>query len=111
MADPADLELDPDQVATDVLARAGDEGAAKFEGWFAAPSDGRYRLYIDPQFREWLELGADDILHRIDGSLHIEGASVVWVKRDAIITRCQSACAFQFADEGDDSAGRRRPYP
>jgi len=116
-----------DQVAIDVLAGAGDEGAVMFECWLGPLTDtvpdspaesDAYRLFTDPQFLEWLEVPAAAILHQIPGTAgELEGRSFVWVKREARIKRCQSGCAYQFLEleagknADDPTATRPRGYP
>lgn len=97
-----------DKAAEDVIAGAGGYGAVRFEGWLgpnaAAPDDTRFRLFTDAHFMTWLEIAADDLLHQIPGvgvkTEHPEGKSIIWVKREARITRCQSGAAFWFDQMG-----------
>ena len=115
-----------DQVAIDVLAGAGDEGAVMFECWLGPLTDtvpdspaesDAYRLFTDPQFLEWLQIPGDAILHQIPGTEFRDGKSVIWVERGRRITRCQSGCANHFAEleagdaANDPTARRPRPYP
>jgi hypothetical protein len=118
------------------------EGAVMFKGWLGpidaahapgaqpAPADAQpapadaagpvvgadnFRFFTDPQFLEWLELSRDDILYQtIAASDDPEGGSVIWVKREARIRRCQAGRAYWFeqlmADTADDPTARH-PRP
>jgi hypothetical protein len=72
------------------------------------------RLFTSPTFLEWLEIPEDEILARIPGAQLDEGRSVVWVRREARIRRCQSGCAYWFADAQEkvrDDPTARWPPP
>jgi hypothetical protein len=105
-----------DFVANAVGAYAG--GASKFTGWLADPDGPNLRLYTGPRFQEWLEFAADAVLAQVQNSPHCPpGGSIVWVKRDAVVTRCQTSSAYRFEDlvEGassdDPAAARWPPHP
>jgi len=124
---------DYDQVALDVLAKVGVSGAVRLEGYLgpignaadaqaidtaAVPdTDGlRLRFFTDSELTEWWEFEADALLHQVQGAFN-DGKSVIWLAREATITRCQSGTARQFielesGETVDDPAARRpRPYP
>lgn len=108
-----------DQVAADVLSRGDGLGATRFDGW-VGPAEHRdgdsevFRLFTSPTFMEWLEISDDDVLAQVSGNGMSEGRSAVWVRREARIKRCQSGCAFWFADAQEktrDDPTARWPPP
>jgi hypothetical protein len=72
----------------------------------------KVRLYVDPQFLDWLLIETADIISKSDGGL--DGGSYVLVKREARIRRCQDGRAFWFKrvlDETEDDPTARHPRP
>jgi hypothetical protein len=80
------------------------DGASKFEGWVGSISDDAnatdpFRLFTQPSFMEWMEIAQADLLFQIQpGPQDPLGRSVIWVKRDARIRKCQSGRACWFED-------------
>lgn len=117
-------DLTYDAAAVEVVnADINGEGAVMFKGWLGskkvlpnAPNanqpdrkvqPGRVRFFTHPHFLEWLEIDAGDILYQTTAAAHDpEGGSVIWIKRNAPIRRCQAGKAYWFehpmADATDD---------
>lgn len=135
-------ELTPSEVATAVvplLAAEADQvrGAVVLRGFLHAEgrpttgpdarpgeitvsSDARVRLYADETFRTWYEFNGGDILHHVRGagSDLYYAMDLVWVKREATVTKSRRdhACLFAKADEDewtdDPGAGpRKKSFP
>ena len=113
--------LSEDAAATAILGLAADhgagEGASMFKGWLGPATDGVRQMFTDSQFLEWLVIAETDFVFQLQGD-ESEGKSVVWVKREARITRCQSGLAHEFAEIeakassiDDPTASRPRAYP
>lgn len=108
------------------LVAAGDDGkgVVMFKGWLGPPDphndiDGArgksVRSFIDPQYLDWLEIRRADILHQAKAAADDpEQGSVIWVKREARIRRCQAGRAHWFkqlmAETADDPTARH-PHP
>jgi len=98
--------LKPDPVALQ-LAPGGKvtATAVTFRGWLSAKDDGTpisgdvYRFFTSPWFDEWLEIGTADLLYQQHGSTTSDGSSIIWVRRDATISKCRAAQACSFAEE------------
>ncbi|MEO6713663.1 MAG: hypothetical protein ABIM89_09575 [Mycobacteriales bacterium] len=82
-----------------------------------APADGVFRLYLDDTFAQWLEFGVDAIVAQVTIPPNLsDPRSIVWLDRNATVTKCVSGDAATLADgEGADSAAgpnrpRRPPY-
>lgn len=111
--------LDPDSIATALGGEypAVPVGYVSFKGYLAAGQSGRHRLYFDDTFWSWLDVAGADIAARLDVPANAQDSrSVIWVKRDAIVTKCQAGYAPELEDEswGADpvaSGGRRRRPP
>jgi hypothetical protein len=98
-----------------------------FKGWIG-PREGEHpaaddvvapdttiRFFTYRDFRDWLEIRGDDILYQAKADADDpEDGSVIWVKREAFITRCHSARAYEFdeqlAEMADDPTARH-PRP
>lgn len=109
--------LTPDSIATTL---GGDIpgvplGYVSFKGYLAEGNGGVHRLYIDDTFWSWLEVPAADIAARLDvPSNAADARSVIWVNRDARVTKCQVGYAPDLEDEGwggDPVALTRRRRP
>jgi hypothetical protein len=81
-----DPDLAPDPLAAEVKPRPDTPSRAiYFTGQLGESSKtGNVRLYIDPEFRSWLEIAERDIVHRekLDDRF-TSGGSMLWVKRSA----------------------------
>lgn len=111
-------------VATQVVAGLpADErhlGAVVLRGFLdAAPTttatdDDIVRLYTNETFRTWYDIRRGDILHHINsGTDPYYAGGVVWLKREAPVTRCMTGSAYVFTETeaaADDPAGGPR-YP
>jgi hypothetical protein len=112
-------------VATQVVAGLSDAerhlGAVVLRGFLhAAPTgsgatdDDIVRLYTDETFRTWYEIRRGEILHHIEtGTDPFYAGGVVWLRREAPVTRCMAGRAFIFTETeaaADDPAGGPR-YP
>jgi hypothetical protein len=106
-----------DAAAVEVVnADTNGKGAVMFKGWLGptaalpnapganAPDPkvqaGHVRFFTHPQFLDWLEIDAEDILYQTNAAADDpEGGSVIWIKREARIRRCQDgeACWFEHA--------------
>lgn len=117
----SDFPVSSDTAAVDIIMRSTEgEGAVMFKGWLLKPSEagggtdtppGRVRFFTDPQFLDWLEIPADDIVYQTKADADDpEGGSVIWVKREARIRRCEAGRAYWFeqrkADMADDPTAR-----
>ncbi|HEV7805950.1 MAG TPA: hypothetical protein VGO80_09030 [Solirubrobacteraceae bacterium] len=100
------------------------EGAAIFKGWLGPPTQAphvvveaaaTFRFFTSPQFMEWLEIERNDILYQADADADDpESGSVIWVKREARIRRCQAGRAYwfeQLMEETADDPTARHPRP
>jgi hypothetical protein len=104
----------PDSIA--VQLGGGDripEGYVSFKGYLG-PADDKdvHRLFMTDTFWSWLELAADDIKGRLDVPADQHDArSVVWVKRNAQVIKCQAGTAQDMEDEvwGINPAGAAIP--
>jgi hypothetical protein len=66
-------------------------------------------LYLDSRFSCWLEVTTTDIVSQVQG-LDFEGASIVWVNRDAKVKRVEALTALEYAERYDeDPAGGTYP--
>lgn len=111
-------------VATQVLAglpaAVKHLGAVVLRGFLdAAPtsnaSDGDIvKLYTDETFRTWYDIKRGDILHHINtGTDPFYAGGVVWLRREAAVTRCTAGKAYVFTETeaaAEDPAGGPR-YP
>lgn len=96
------VDLIPDSVAQK-LAPDGElaDTAVTFRGWLSAKDDGDpltggiYRVYTSPWFDEWLEIKSGDLLFKMPTT----ESSIIWVKREARITKCHAAQACHFAEQ------------
>ncbi|MDX6683730.1 MAG: hypothetical protein QOG94_3769 [Solirubrobacteraceae bacterium] len=98
------------------------EGCVAFKGFLSQETEcegtgGVRRLYTDDTFWSWLELNSKDIRAQIAVPPNgFDPRSVVWVHREARVTRCRVDEASVIADEvnGVDPAGggipTRPPY-
>lgn len=104
----------PDPLAVALGRQCGaPEGCISFKGFLSEPrmcgeDDAVHRLYTDHTFWTWLEILASDIRAQIavppDG---FDPRSVVWVRREAKVARCQVSEAYELAEEvlGIDPGG------
>jgi hypothetical protein len=82
------------------------------------PADPVFRLYVDDTFTQWLEFGPTAIEAQITIPPNlVDPRSIVWLQRDADVTKCSSGLASDKADEvwGADPGGgpnvpRHPPY-
>jgi hypothetical protein len=105
----ADLYLDP--VAENVLPEGQ---CVSFRGWLGAGSDeNTYYLWTSSRLDERFELTAGVIVFQVPGSQATDGASTIWVRRDAEIVKTQFASAIEFADAQLEDDGSMMPmrYP
>ncbi len=110
MATPPALVPDPVAIAIGAKVAEG-VTAVTFRGWLLTGERGTpltggiYRLFTSPWHEQWLEIKKDDLLYqqpgtRADGSIATnDGASIVWVRRDAQVVSCEADEACHFADE------------
>lgn len=116
----AEPELLPDPLAVALGSECGSpEGYISFKGFLSEPqpcASGKvHRLYTDDTFWTWLEIRANDIRAQIavppDG---YDPRSVIWVRREAKVTRCKVSEAYDLVEEvfGLDPGGItvRPPY-
>jgi hypothetical protein len=123
----ADLHYDAAALA---IIKSDDEGegVVMFKGWLGSmdgdpvpdPADpvaaDHVRFFTDPQFLDWLEIPSIDIFHQTSASADDpEGGSVIWVRREARIRRCEYGRAYWFArqktETADDPTARWPPPP
>ena len=104
----ASPDLTPDEGARQGLIGRSFDAVAMVGYLGEAPSDQYRRLYQSIALNRWIEILAVDILHRLpaaeSGDL-TPGQSVIWVRRDAEVTRCESVRASSFEEppwEGPD---------
>ncbi|MDX6678379.1 MAG: hypothetical protein QOE31_2431 [Solirubrobacteraceae bacterium] len=87
-----------DDVAGSVNGTLQRQDTVTFHGWLGpGAEENTFRLFLHPWFHTWLELKSTDMVAQILGEDSADGASIVWVKRDAQITRCESGDALHFA--------------
>lgn len=67
---------------------------------------GSFYLYLDARFATWLEVVASDVISQFVGP-DPQGATMVWVRRDAVVKYGEVATAVEFADrfDADPNAG------
>lgn len=111
--DNADPRSQPDVATT--RAPAKPPGVVTLVGLLGeGDSDGSRRLYRDEAFRSWIEMKVEDIVDRFseagDGDLKI-GRSVIWVRRDADLVRCEAVRASIFDDSGVTTTNGQWPRP
>lgn len=74
-----------------------------------------WRLYLGADLSSYVEFSRTDVVHsqQLEGSDHPLGGTIVWVKRDANLTRTQSTSREAQADflQGQISSCRRRRRP
>jgi hypothetical protein len=73
---------------------------------------GVHRLYLDNTMWSYMEICHDDIVQQFSVPLDAGDArSTVWVKRNAVVTKCRSdeAHCFNEEDYGDPGGGPNRP--
>jgi hypothetical protein len=108
-ADTSTINSGPGDTTTGGVA---DDSAS---AWADAAEPETVRFYIDPQFLDWLEIRTDDILYQTNAAAHDpEGGSVILVKREARIRRCEAGRAYWFAQhkaETADDPTARWPHP
>jgi hypothetical protein len=125
------VDLKPDVAAEDIIRSDTEgEGVVMFKGWLgpieggavSTPADGadeagasvdveHVRFFTDPQFLDWLEIPVKEIFHRTSASADDpEGGSVIWVRREARIRRCEYGRAYWFhhqkVETADDPTAR-----
>lgn len=117
--DPAAKELTTSGALT--------EPAVSFRGYLSPrvpdTNAGVYRLFTSLWFDEWLEIKSIDVLYQIPGSTEdaagqpniqlADGASLVWVKKRANISKCRMAEACEIAeqDQAEASEDPTMAYP
>lgn len=113
------LDLDADNAPK--LAEAPPaipRGYVAFKGYLSGETDDIHRLYLDNTYWYWLEVHKDAIAARIRAPQNeADARSVVWIHRDAKVTKCQVGRAHELEDDawtdpggGPNTGGRRRPY-
>jgi len=111
-------DLHPDDVAANVVRMVEGEitpvDAVTLVGYLGTGEREGVVFLWDTWFSRRLELTGDQILHRMHRER--DGRSVIWVKRDARIAKCEVAPAIAFAGEfavsegqPDDGRARREP--
>ncbi len=114
-----DLDLTPDAIAGRLgKCRPADFSAAyagyvSFKGYLGRVQDGVYPVYLDDELRSWILIRAGEIKHRVNVAANAhDPRSVIFVERDAQVTRCETGPAHEIADEAwgvDPAGGRLRP--
>lgn len=88
----------PDK-AVAVLAPGGavTEPVVTFRGWLSAPTNGVHHFFTSPWLDEWLAIKTADILFQ--QQLASGSSSIIWVRRDVRITKCETDKACHYADQ------------
>lgn len=101
----------PDEAVRNITDMGRDVVA--FEGYLGeGPDEQRRRLYQDPRGKLWITVRIDDIDERISraGDDLTADSSVIWVRRNAKIVRCEAGRASDYeapaasAASGDSGA-------
>jgi hypothetical protein len=106
------VSVAPDNIAASLLGGrpAIPDGYVSFKAYLDVPHDGLQRAYENDGFVHWWEIKVDDIAGRLDPPPNQQDPrTIVWVKRDARITRCEVGSAQEMADRaggGDPDNGR-----
>jgi hypothetical protein len=88
------VDLRPDDVAQNVAGA----NTVTFVGYLSAGEGNVWYLW-NSWFQARLELSRNQILHQIPGDARSDGRSVIWVRSDARIAKCELGSARQFAGE------------
>jgi len=110
------MALTSDPVANEVAANAGDlleHGAVRIRGYVhVIPAGDTFRVYTSPSFDRWLEIPKNSFRSQLGPSPENDGRSLIWIRADAVVTRCQAGSAayiVETLDEGyDDPTARPR---
>ena len=82
-------DLTPDRLVRQIRPRPDRPSRAiYFTGQLGESSKpGHVRLYVDPEFRSWLEVAEKDIVHRekLDERPWTSGGTMLWVKNNASV--------------------------
>ena len=110
------MALTSDPVANEVAASGVDlllHGAVRIRGYVDAdPAAPTFRVYTSPSFDRWLEIPKNSFRSQLGPSPENDGRSLIWIRADAVVTRCQAGSAayiVETLDEGyDDPTARPR---
>lgn len=109
-------DLTPDDATTQGSIRDTSDAVALVGYLGEGSSDQHRRLYENVALERWIEILVEDVVHRVSaagGDDPTAGQSVIWVRRDAKVERCESlrASSFEAGPEGPPQAGLAWPRP
>jgi hypothetical protein len=112
-------DLSADKIAAALGAPYPDipHGYVSFKAYLGEDNNGVHRLFCDDTFLCWMEVKATDIAFRTDiEDNETDARSVLYIKRKAMVTRCEAGYAYELHDADVDPGGsgikpKHPPWP